>query len=75
MNPSRLASDYLALDSNEFYKMYRERIEKHSKDMLNILKSAPIDKVPGIQGQLTALDFVSSLPAVLAATLENDIKL
>ena len=75
MNQSRVASDYIALDSNEFWKMYRERIAEHSKAILNILKSAPIEKVPGIQGQLTALDFVASLPATLAATLEQDSKL
>lgn len=75
MNQSRLSSDYLALESNEFWKVYLLRISEHSKAILNILKSAPIEKVPGIQGQLTALDFVSSLPATLAATLENDIKL
>ena len=75
MNPSRLASDYIALQDNEFWKLYRERIAEHSKAILNILKSAPIEKVPGIQGQLTALDFVASLPATLAATLEHEVKL
>jgi hypothetical protein len=75
MNPSRLSSDYIALQDNEFWKLYRERISEHSRSMLNILKSAPIEKVPGIQGQLTALDFVSSLPATLVATLEQDTKL
>lgn len=75
MNPQRLASDYEALQSNEFWKAYLDKVKAYQDSNLNMLRTAAIEKVPHLQGELKALGYIISLPAVLAETLANEVKL
>lgn len=75
MNVKRITSDYASLDDNEFWKLFQERVAEYSKYRLNMLKSAPIEKIAHLQGELSAIDWVMSLPASLVATLTEQSKL
>lgn len=75
MNLTRLTNDYTSLDDNEFWKLYLEKIADYGKSHLNMMKSAPLEKISHLQGELSAIDWVASLPALMAAQLAEQSKL
>jgi len=72
MNKQRLLTDYEALEGNEFWKHYLEKLGEFSKGRVTMLRDAPLDKVAKIQGELSAIDWVLSRPKDLIEQLTKE---
>lgn len=72
MNKQRLLTDYEALEGNEFWKHYLDKLGEFSKGRVTMLRDAPLDKVAKIQGELSAIDWVLSRPKDLIEQLTKE---
>ena len=72
MNKQRLLTDYEALEGNEFWKHYLDKLGEFSKGRVTMLRDAPLDKVAKIQGELSAIDWVLSRPKDLIEQITKE---
>jgi hypothetical protein len=72
---SRLTSDYEALAGNEFWLMYLDKIKEHRASVSRMLETATIEKIPRLQGEVLATDFIVGLPDSIIRSLTEKSKI
>ena len=60
---NKVLQGYEDLDRNEFWKEYLHRIDDYRKLQRDTIESADVERVPKIQGELSALKWLKNLPS------------
>ena len=69
---NKILSDYEALASNDFWKMYLNALNDFAKNRMNALRTANASEFAGVQGELRAITLALSKPEELIKSLTKE---
>ena len=71
---NKLAAEFETISNTDFWKHYEKEIMEFKKGVITNLLTFPIDKIPGLQGQVFAIDRILRLPSNLIEATRNQSK-
>ena len=71
---NKLIAEFETISQTDFWKHYEKEISEFRRGIVKNLETFPIEKIPGLQGQVFAIDRILRLPSNLIEAARNQSK-